>query len=311
MGVQGETTATGRPKPDVRTVARLVELGWWGTAEAAEAALTRRKVTDRFAYETAGPAIDWLVETLGLEEHRSGRCCAAQAIHKNPLVLAFSTSTLQRGWETLVLSRETGGLGLPEEVARQRVASYPPVLNFTREFVTKRTAFLETLGVPDGRAAIARRFMLLNASDDKLRKGAEWLRSHGLDVKRMLKHHPELLASISAEVLLAKLDFVCTVAGVAKADIQPVFLALSLEGRMRLRYFYALQRGVADRYTFSTLMNVSDAALVKRVNSLPKGTPATAEEVAAYKAHVASPEFRAYMDEQELAIRTRTPRVKQ
>ena len=38
VGVRNEKTASGQPKPDVRTVARLVELGWWDTAEAAEAA---------------------------------------------------------------------------------------------------------------------------------------------------------------------------------------------------------------------------------------------------------------------------------
>ena len=78
-GAYGEKTANGRPKPDVRTVARLVELSWWDTAEAAEAALTKRKVNNRFAFETAGPAIDWLLITLGEEKHSSGRCLAAQA----------------------------------------------------------------------------------------------------------------------------------------------------------------------------------------------------------------------------------------
>ena len=308
VGVQGEKTASGRPKPDVRTVARLVELGWWATAEKAEAALTKRETTARFAYETASPAIDWLVETLGLKKHRSGQCCAARAVYKHPLILVFSTSTLQRGWETLVLSRETGGLGLPGEVARQRVASYPCVLCYSREFVTERAAFLETLGVPDGRVAIGRHFVLLSSSDDKLRKGAEWLQSQGLDVKRVLKHHPQLLTNVSAEVLLAKLDFMRSVTGLATADIQSSFLIYSLEGRMRLRYFCALQRGVADRYPFSTLMQLSDASFLKIIDGLDE--PANPEEVAAYKAHIASPEFVAYMDEQERAIRARAPRAK-
>ena len=125
-----EKTASGRPKPDVRTVARLVELGWWATAEAAEAALTKRKVGSRFAYETAGPAIDWLIETLGEGKHRSGRSCAAQAVFKWPRVLVYSTSSLQAGWEMVVHSREAGGLGLSLEVARWRVASHPQVLVF-------------------------------------------------------------------------------------------------------------------------------------------------------------------------------------
>ena len=70
-GSRGEKTASGRPKPDVRTVARLVELGWCDTAEAAEAMLTRRKSNSRYTFETAGPAIDWLLNRLGEEKHRN------------------------------------------------------------------------------------------------------------------------------------------------------------------------------------------------------------------------------------------------
>jgi quinol monooxygenase YgiN len=46
-------------------------------------------------------------------------------------------------------------------------------------------------------------------------------------------------------------------------------------------------------------------------NSLPRKTHATAADVAAYQAHIATPAFRAYMDEQEAAIRARGPRVTQ
>ena len=90
VGAHGEKTASGRPKPDVRTVARLVELGWCETAEATEAMLTRQKHRNRFAFETAGPAIDWLLNTLGEEKHRSGRSCAARAVFAFPLILAYS-----------------------------------------------------------------------------------------------------------------------------------------------------------------------------------------------------------------------------
>jgi hypothetical protein len=72
--VRGEKTASGRPKPDERTVARLLELGWWATPEEAEARLTRGKNTNRFAYETAGAAVDWLIETLGEAPQREELC---------------------------------------------------------------------------------------------------------------------------------------------------------------------------------------------------------------------------------------------
>jgi hypothetical protein len=307
--VSGEKTASGRPKPDERTVARLVELGWWATPEAAEAALTTARNGTRYPYETAGAVIDWLFETLGEGKHRSGRSCAAQAAFRWPFTLALSTSLLQAGWEMVVQSREAGGLGLPVEVARQRVASYSQVLAFSSEFVEKRAAFLETLGVSDGRAAIGSMFPLLGVSESTLHNGAEWLRAQGFDVVRMVSAHPQLLVYSPARLSL-KLDFMRNVVGLSNSEVLPVFLASSLD-KMRPRYFYARQRGVEQRYTFSSLVVSADAKYLKMALSLPRGTHATAEDVAAYKAHIATPAFLAYMDEQGAAIGARGPRVKQ
>ena len=302
VGVLNEKTASGRPKPDERTVARLVQLGWWATAEAAEARLARGNGHNRYAYETAGSAIDWLIQTLGEGKHRSGRSCAAQAVFKWPHILAHSTSLLQTGWETVVHLREAGGLGLPVDVARKRVASFPIVLGFSKEFVEKRAAFLETFGVPDGRAAIASFLMVLGVSEITLRNGAEWLRAQGLDVVRMLTAHTQLLAR-SPDGLSLKLDFMRSVVGLNTSEILPVFLVLSLETRMRPRYFYAQQRGVEERYKFGSLVSPSDAKFLKMANSLARGVQATAADVATYQAHIATPAFHAYMDEQEAAIR--------
>jgi hypothetical protein len=301
-GVRGETTASGRPKPDERTVARLVVLGWWATEEAVEAALTSKTNGTRYPYETAGPAIDWLVETLGEGKHRSRRSFAAQAVFQFPPVLTRSTSLLQAGWETVVQPREAGGLGLPAEVARRRVASHPPVLVFSKEFVEKRAAFLETLGVTDGRAAIGSRFQLLGASEILLRNRAEWLRAQGFDVVHMTSMYPQLLL-LSPARLSPKLDFMRSVVGLSTSEIHPVFLTSSLDNVLRPRYFYALQRGVEQRYAFATLVLCSDATFLKKANGLAKGVYATAEDVAAYQAHIDTPVFRAYMDDQEAAIR--------
>ena len=239
-GVRGEKTASGRPKPDVRTVARLVELGWLDTAEAAEAVLTKRQVRNRFSFETAGPAINWLLNTLGEEKHSSGRCLAAHAAFTFPTILTLSLSLLQRGWELVTFSREAGGLGLSEEVAQRRVATFPHALTYSREFIEKRAAFLETLGVPDGRAAIASHFPLLGSADDKLRSNAEWMRSQGLDVNRILSSIPSLLWR-SAMGLSPKLDFMLDVVCLDVRDIIPVLLGYSLENTMRPRFFYAMQ----------------------------------------------------------------------
>ena len=305
VGTLNEKTASGRPKPDVRTVARLVELGWWDTAEKAEAVLTRRKTKSRYTFETAGPAIDWLLNTLGGEKHSSGRCLAAHAVFSIPLILTYNASALQRGWELVTLSREAGGLGLSEEVARQRVANFPQVL-YRFKAVQKRAAFLETLGVPDGRAAIARNFPLLGMAEDTLRSNVEWLRSQVLDVKRIVSSHPSLLMA-SVKSLLPKLDFMLNVVSLDVGRIAPALLSSSLENTMRPRFFYAMQQ-TEKHYALSTLVKRSDAKIVKMIHRLKK--PATANEIAAYKAHIASPAFCAYMDEQEQAIRARGPGVK-
>jgi hypothetical protein len=93
------------------------------------------------------------------------------------------------------------------------------------------------------------------------------------------------------------------VVGLNTSEIMPRFLIASLDNVLRPRYFYALQRGVEQRYKFSSLAICPDAKYLKMAHSLTTGTHATAEDVAAYQAHIATPAFRAYMDEQEAAIR--------
>jgi len=64
VGVLGEKTADGRPKPDERTVADLVERGWFKTEAVVVALLTKTPSrVSRFPYETAKPAADWLEAT--------------------------------------------------------------------------------------------------------------------------------------------------------------------------------------------------------------------------------------------------------
>jgi len=291
-------TAGGRPKPDTRTVERLLELGWWDTAEEVEAMLTRLRTESRFAFGTAGPAIEWLVHTLGDKKHSSGRSLAAQAVHAFPLILAYSTSNLQRGWEVVTLPHEAGGLALPEEAAQRRVATSPQVLNYRKEHVLKRAAFLESLGVHDGRAAIARNFTFLGLTEEKLQSCADWFQSQGLDVKQMVSTQPQLLM-LTPDVLSPKLGFLRDVVGLSSDAVLPAFLVWSLEGRLRPRWFYAVQRGIEQRYSFSTLAGTSDATYVKMANGLGRLKYATVGDVAALKAYFASQAFLAYMAELE------------
>ena len=206
----------------------------------------------------------------------------------------------------VTLSREAGGLGLTEEVARRRVATTPTILNYSMESVQKRAAFLETLGVPDGRAAIAIHLPLLGSAEDKLRSNAEWLLSQGLDVKRILSSQPCLLMR-AAKSLSPKIDFMRNVVGLDLSQVEPRFFTGSLDNVLRPRVFYAMQREVS--YAFSTLVKRSDAEILKMLHRLKK--PASVNEIAAYKAHIASPAFRAYMNEQEQAIRMHGPRIEQ
>jgi hypothetical protein len=175
----------------------------------------------------------------------------------------------------------------------------------SKEVIQKRATFLETLGAPDGRAAIARHFPLLCLKEGKLHSNAKWLLSQGLDVKQILSSIPTVL-TFSAKRLLPKLDFMLNVVCLDVRDIIPVLLGYSLENTKRPRFFYAVQHAV-QRYAISSLVKCSDAKFLKMIHRLDK--PATVNEIAAYKAHIASPAFRAYMAEQEQALRARGPRI--
>jgi hypothetical protein len=128
---RGEKTAEGRPKPDERTVADLVRRGWFKSEEAAVALLTRAKTGhNRYAFETAERAADWLEATLGPEPVKDGLCPAARAVFGDPFLLWQDAATLQRKWDALTLPAERGGVGieLSTEQAREAVRKHPQVL---------------------------------------------------------------------------------------------------------------------------------------------------------------------------------------
>ena len=83
-----------------------------------------------FPLETAKPAADWLVATLGDEPMEGGLCPAAAAVKRSPELLATDTATLQRLWDALVLPKERGGNGIEcsDAEARALVRRYPVTL---------------------------------------------------------------------------------------------------------------------------------------------------------------------------------------
>jgi len=110
VGKYGEKTADGKPEPDERTVEDLVRRGWAETEEDAVALLTRRKTgVNRYAFETAKPAADWLEATLGREPLKGGVRPAAKAVKAFPDLLFRDATTLQRKWDGL--ADAAGGAG--------------------------------------------------------------------------------------------------------------------------------------------------------------------------------------------------------
>ena len=201
--MRGEKTADGRPKPDERTVADLVQRGWFESEEAAVALLTRGKTTvSRYAFETAEPAADWLEATLGPEPVKDGLCPAAKAVCRFPVLLRQDAATLQRKWDTLTLSAERGGVGiaLSTEQARETVRKHPQVLSFSVE--TYKTGWSMLTDKTDGltwphekaRACILRApAVLLYDNDDVVRRVA-LLKSLGYEEARaMVLREPHVL----------------------------------------------------------------------------------------------------------------------
>ena len=140
MGELGEKTADGKPEPDERTVADLVRRGWFESEDDAVALLTRGKTGhNRFAFETAKPAADWLDATLGLEPLKGGVLPAAKTVKGFPALLLFDAATLLRKWDALMLTVEQGGVGVAFslEQAREAVLKNPRILSFATDKVQR------------------------------------------------------------------------------------------------------------------------------------------------------------------------------
>ena len=204
VGKYGEKTADGRPKPDERTVAYLVDLGWFKSEDDVVTLLTRAKASvQRYPFETAKPAADWLDATLGPEPVVKGLRPAARAVKSLPVLLALDAATLQRKWDALMLSIEQGGVGcmLSEEQAHEAFRKYPPILTLTvvnlRSGWSMLTATEGGLGLThdEARKSILLNPAVLRSDFEKFTKRVELLWSLGYtDAHRMVMSNGAMLA---------------------------------------------------------------------------------------------------------------------
>ena len=200
---RGEKTADGRPKPDERTVADLVQRGWFMSEEAAVALLTRRKTNvSRYVFETAESAADWLEATLGPEPVKDGLCPAAKAVKRDPNLLYRDADTLQRRWDALTLSTERGGVGIAfsTEQAREAIRKHPQLLGSSVETYKAGWSMLTDKKVGQGlpheeaRECILRAPAVLMYDIDKVVRRVALLKSLGYEEARaMVLRDPRVL----------------------------------------------------------------------------------------------------------------------
>ena len=203
VGKLGEKTAAGRPKPDERTVADLVRRGWFVSEEAAVALLTRGKTgNNRYAFETAEPAADWLEATLGPEPVKDGLCPAAKAVCRFPELLNLDAAALQRKWDALTLSSEPGGVGIAfsTEQAREAIRKHPQLLSYSVETYKTGWSMLtdekDGLNLPheEARTCILRAPAVLRFDNDDVVRRVALLKCLGYEEARaMVLKEPRVL----------------------------------------------------------------------------------------------------------------------
>ena len=150
---------------------------------------------------------------------------------------------------------------------------------------------------------------VLTYKDETVKGNAAWWKHSGLNHVKLVTIHPTLLGGVPVDDLQAKLDFLSRVVGMSNEDLNKagVLFAYRLDGRLRTRYFYALQKHqLGGCYGISTLMNATDAAFVAMMQGGTVNDRASEAEVARYREHVASAEFVAWRTEQEARMLQRS-----
>ena len=173
-----------------------------------------------------------------------------------------------------------------------------------------RVKLLESLGYPEAFAMVLANPRVLTNKEETVKKCAAWWKQTCLDHVKIVTAIPTLLGRVSAD-LQAKLDFLRRVVGMSIEELNNAasLFGRSLDGRLRARYFYALQKGSVYRCSMSTLMLETDASYLAYALGRGNGRrkPASAGEVVCYRQEVASPEFMAWCKEHEARILQRPP----
>jgi hypothetical protein len=228
---------------------------------------------------------------------------ACEAVLKHPQLLGYAADALKRGWSMLTATE--GGLGLSPEEARSCILLNPAVLRFNHDAVVRRVELLRSLGYPKAHRMVLRQSRVLSFTEETVREHAAWWKQTGLDHVKIVTMNPTLLGVVSVDELQAKLDFLSVVVGMSTAELNnaPSLFGLSLDDRLRARYFYALQEGRLARFgSINTMMSETDTSFLAMLEGQPSRGRATDLEVACYKEQVASPEFVAWRERQEALL---------
>ena len=227
---------------------------------------------------------------------------AREVVLKHPQILIFATDKLQRGWS--MLTATVGGLGLSPDEARDCILRSPEVLRFDHDAVVRRVELLKSLGYAKAHEMVLRNTTVLNYKEETVREHAAWWQQTGLDHVKIVSQIPTLLGAAPVDELQAKLDFL-RLAGMSSAELNNAgaLFTLSLDGRLRARYFYTLLKGRLARFTsMNTMMKETDATFLAMLQGQTNRGRASELEVARYKEHVASAEFVAWRERQEAML---------
>jgi hypothetical protein len=232
---------------------------------------------------------------------------AREAVGKQPTILTYTSDTNAKCWSMLTATKD--GLGLSPEEARKCILRSPTVLLYDHDDVVQRLGLLKSLGYAEARALVLTAPYVLNFKEETVIKHAAWLKQSGLDHVKLVTSLPILLGAPTTTEMQAKLDFLSRVVGTSKDELNKAasLFALSLDGRLQARYFYALLKHRLVQFTSkSTLMKVTDASFLAMVQGGTCRGRASKAEVERYRKLVTSAKFVAWRERKEARILRRS-----